>query len=971
MDFPGKCAISIPEYFSNQHILITGGAGLMGKVLIEKILRSCPSVSRIYVLMRPKKGLSIEERWCKIIQLPLFEKLKREQPDALNKVELVLGDTGEKTLGLSDHHKKLLMSHVTIIYHAAAMIQFTDSMTDALLQNTGGTYMLLDFAKRFRKLQVFVHVSTAYSNCNRSPDKSVEDILPPCQDWRVMLKMLENHPTQLEALKEKLLGGHPNPYTWSKSLAEQVVNDSGGDFQKIIMRPAIVCSTLNDPIPGWIDGANSFSAMSLGCAYEEKGKKKMAEVYNCASSRILRLTVGEIERYGTEIMDEYPSSNQVWVKSVRHTTNKTAFSILFLLHQILPALFADLVLLILRKQPIALRLTKKMVNAYRLCGNLVGNNIGFPNERYMALGKDLKDEDLASFSFALYPERKREILHSQVIGFRKYFLKEDMTEEAIKNNRKRMDRIKFAHGIITSLLYLTAAWCLNPNEILSIPEYFSGQSILVTGGTGLMGKVLVEKILRSCPEVDKIYLLIRPKKGVPIQERWSKLTDIPLFEKLKSKNPDALKKVHLILGDMTSENLGLSPEDRQLLMDKVTILYHIAAMIQFTDKMKDALIENVKGTYVILELAKTFINLKVFIYMSTAYSNFNKHPKECIEKIIPACQDWKVMLKVAEAQPLEFELLKEKLLDGHPNPYTWSKSLAEAVVDEYRNHFPTIIMRPGIVCSTMDDPFTGWIDAANGFSAFAVAAAYGVVRVLPVKKKYHCDFIPVDCAIKASLIAPWKQQVTWDHDSKSEKKTDVYNCVYMNTMPITNEEIMIWGLEMMEKYPSVNTMWVPSIIFTTNEALIRVLSLFLQVLPALAADLFLLAKGKQTRAVKITKKLVNAWRLTRKIRNVNIAFPNERFIGLPTYLKNEDKEAFSYKTEFDPKEKKNMICDQGMGFRNYFMKEDLSFEALERNRQRTNRIKLMHRFITSLLYLTATWCLVSTFKEPIMHLIIQ
>nr|XP_014285886.1 fatty acyl-CoA reductase 2-like [Halyomorpha halys] len=193
---------------------------------------------------------------------------------------------------------------------------------------------------------------------------------------------------------------------------------------------------------------------------EEKGKKKMAEVYNCASSRILRLTVGEIERYGTEIMDEYPSSNQVWVKSVRHTTNKTAFSILFLLHQILPALFADLVLLILRKQPIALRLTKKMVNAYRLCGNLVGNNIGFPNERYMALGKDLKDEDLASFSFALYPERKREILHSQVIGFRKYFLKEDMTEEAIKNNRKRMDRIKFAHGIITSLLYLTAAWCL-------------------------------------------------------------------------------------------------------------------------------------------------------------------------------------------------------------------------------------------------------------------------------------------------------------------------------------------------------------------------------------------------------------------------------------------------------------------------------------------------------------------------------
>lgn len=53
----------------------------------------------------------------------------------------------------------------------------------------------------------------------------------------------------------------------------------------------------------------------------------------------------------------------------------------------------------------------------------------------------------------------------------------------------------------------------------SIPEWFSGKRILITGATGFMGKVLVEKLLRDCPDVAQLYLLIRPKRGVEPAQR--------------------------------------------------------------------------------------------------------------------------------------------------------------------------------------------------------------------------------------------------------------------------------------------------------------------------------------------------------------------------------------------------------------------------------------------------------------------
>jgi len=59
----------------------------------------------------------------------------------------------------------------------------------------------------------------------------------------------------------------------------------------------------------------------------------------------------------------------------------------------------------------------------------------------------------------------------------------------------------------------------------NIAEFYNGRSVFITGATGFMGKVLVEKLLRSCPGVVHLYLLMRPAKGKDVTCRLQELVD--------------------------------------------------------------------------------------------------------------------------------------------------------------------------------------------------------------------------------------------------------------------------------------------------------------------------------------------------------------------------------------------------------------------------------------------------------------
>ena len=62
-------------------------------------------------------------------------------------------------------------------------------------------------------------------------------------------------------------------------------------------------------------------------------------------------------------------------------------------------------------------------------------------------------------------------------------------------------------------------------ENVSIPTFFRGKSIFITGVTGFMGKVLLEKLLRSCPDLGLCYVLVRPKRGVQPKDRIKRILD--------------------------------------------------------------------------------------------------------------------------------------------------------------------------------------------------------------------------------------------------------------------------------------------------------------------------------------------------------------------------------------------------------------------------------------------------------------
>ena len=57
---------------------------------------------------------------------------------------------------------------------------------------------------------------------------------------------------------------------------------------------------------------------------------------------------------------------------------------------------------------------------------------------------------------------------------------------------------------------------------MSLQQLANEKTILLTGTTGFVGKVVLEKLLYALPNVKKIYVLIRAKKNENIEKRFYK-----------------------------------------------------------------------------------------------------------------------------------------------------------------------------------------------------------------------------------------------------------------------------------------------------------------------------------------------------------------------------------------------------------------------------------------------------------------
>lgn len=61
-----------------------------------------------------------------------------------------------------------------------------------------------------------------------------------------------------------------------------------------------------------------------------------------------------------------------------------------------------------------------------------------------------------------------------------------------------------------------------------IQEFYEGSTVLLLGGTGFIGKIVLEKLLRCCRDLKKIYVLIRPKDSKIPSVRYEELLRSPV-----------------------------------------------------------------------------------------------------------------------------------------------------------------------------------------------------------------------------------------------------------------------------------------------------------------------------------------------------------------------------------------------------------------------------------------------------------
>lgn len=123
-------------------------------------------------------------------------------------------------------------------------------------------------------------------------------------------------------------------------------------------------------------------------------------------------------------------------------------------------------------------------------------------------------------------------------------------------------------------------------EALTVSEFFSDRSVFITGASGFLGKVIIEKLLRDCPNVKTIYCLLRAKGGQGSHQRVKEVLDSVVFERLQTENPSQLSKIIPINGDVTYPGLGINACDLTVLIENVSVVIHSAATIRFDEPLR-------------------------------------------------------------------------------------------------------------------------------------------------------------------------------------------------------------------------------------------------------------------------------------------------------------------------------------------------------------------------------------------------
>lgn len=103
------------------------------------------------------------------------------------------------------------------------------------------------------------------------------------------------------------------------------------------------------------------------------------------------------------------------------------------------------------------------------------------------------------------------------------------------------------------------------------------------------------------------------------------------------------------------------------------------------------------GTYAVINLCRGLKHLEAFIHISTAYSN--PYLKTKVEEVFYPTKNLDG-LKLAELMAtigeIKFDAVGGEMMDGFPNPYCFTKNLAEDLVHKWADGLPVAVFRPSL-----------------------------------------------------------------------------------------------------------------------------------------------------------------------------------------------------------------------------------------------------------------------------------
>lgn len=448
----------------------------------------------------------------------------------------------------------------------------------------------------------------------------------------------------------------------------------------------------------------------------------------------------------------------------------------------------------------------------------------------------------------------------------------------------------------------------------SVADFYAGKTLMITGSTGFIGKVMLEKLLRCCPNIKKVFLLIRPKSGQKAAARIDEIVTSMLFDKVRQTQPDFQSKLVAIESDLMEPDLALSEEDVKTLQEEAQLVFHVAATVRFDEKLSLSLRLNVHATKKILELCRGMKKLEVLQHVSTAYANCDRSK---IEEVVypPPVDPYKILDAVEWMSEDMIQAITPKLLGKRPNTYTFTKALAEYLVTVEGKGMPICITRPSIVGASWKEPFPGWIDNFNGPSGVFIAVGKGLLRMMIGDAEAIVDISPVDFVVNTMIGATW-------HTGVHKPTTiPVYNSVTSPVNPIRwgNVEIVP---DLYNRIPLEKVFRRPRAALTKNAMTFEYFNIVGARIPALILDCFRRLQGKKPVMAKMNSKITKMVHTLKYFTNNTWEWTNQNTVALSAAFNEEDKKTFF--TDVRPLHWPTYLEAYCLGTKRFVLNEDMN-----------------------------------------------